>query len=87
MSLTSTYEGKEYPLCQQYADWIVEGHVYSYPLADFSPVTFTKPSVTLASGSTVNMQGALTYVMEPSGTVIATATPSAIGVTIKYVSN
>jgi hypothetical protein len=76
--------GTAYPLCQQYAEWIIEGR--DQVTANFGTVVFTKPSIQLANGTKVSPetghQKTITY---SDGRVAATSTSNSTMVVITYV--
>jgi hypothetical protein len=84
VSINSTFQGAENPICQKNAEWIVEGH--QGDLANFGQVTFTQPSATFTNGSTFSPLGGLDYNMVQNGVLLAAGSGSSTAVTVKYVN-
>jgi hypothetical protein len=76
--------GTMYPLCQQYAEWVIEGR--DQVTANFGTVVFTNPIIQLANGTKASPenghQDTITYT---DGRVAATSTSNSTMVMIKYV--
>jgi hypothetical protein len=83
-NLNSTFQGTSYPLCLQYADFIVEAK--SGKVADWEPIQFFNPKVVLADGTTqTNAATATPAYMVQSSTILAVSTPTSTAINVNYV--
>jgi len=75
-------------LCEQNAEWIVEDYSQGgklVPFCNFGSVTFTNAAATLASGGTIDPNGATEIDMQQNGQVLTSVSESPGSVTIQYV--